>query len=212
MIFIFASLLKKDFRNLKNSFLPALLMGLPLILVLGMSAQNPSTDMIHWRSAFWVVFFVSSTALLYRSFEQENRSKNYSLYFSIRLPRFLIFLSQSLVQWISCIFLSGVILALVAIFWSPNEAVLSSWGWAILLSAGLCPLGCLLSLLLQFERDFLFALFYLPLASPALLAGYHLSIGYQASWLYALLIFCCLSAFLAAFLFEFFFDELIENH
>lgn len=205
------ALLLKDLKNLKNTYVPALLMSLPLILILGMSSNEPSTDLVSWRSAFWLIYFISTSALFYRSFEQENRSRNYSLYFSLRLPRWMIFLSQSFVQFFAASLLALSLFIFIQIFWSPSDFSWQPFGWASLVSLSLAPLGCLLSLLLRLERDFLFALFYVPISSPALLAGYQLSLGYQQAWFYSLLIFCVLSLFLSSLLFEFFFDELAEN-
>ncbi|TVQ77670.1 MAG: hypothetical protein EA369_08785 [Bradymonadales bacterium] len=208
---IFGALFLKDLQNFRHSLIPALLFGLPVFLLLGLSSQSGDSSLLAWQSAYWIVFFLAVTSLFYRSFEQENRSRNFSHYFSLRTPRLLIFLSQALSQWMATALLSVFFLSLVFIFWSPQDFELRSLWVSLLVGLAISPMGCLIGLLLHWERDFLFGLFFIPLMSPAILAGHELSFAPQVSWLYLLLAQAVAGGFLSALVFEFFFDELIES-
>jgi ABC-type transport system involved in cytochrome c biogenesis permease component len=204
-----STLLKKDFRNALLSMGPALLLGVPLLLIMQFTQSSASTEKISWNSAFWITFFFSSTALFFRSFGFENRFKNFHFYTAYKIPHLRIFLSQCAVHIIS-LFVMGVFYLLLSIlFFSPPSADLSLLLKVLALtSLTLAPVGTFLGLILQVEREFLFSIVYLPLATPVILSAYSLSSSFEGSWLYVLLSFLVGGSFLSAFTFEFFFDEL----
>lgn len=205
----FFSLLKKDFENFRFSFLPSILMGLPLFLILGFGNEIEFDQNLSWRSAFWLSFFISVANLFYRSFSQEHQNSNFQVYRMLKIPRIQILLSQSIIQALQSMAL-GLIYCIMAVvfFRAPDFDFAQMLTLIFLASICLALPGSFLGLFLQFEREFLFALFFLPLATPVILACHSLSLQPQASWLYALGIFLLLGGFLSLFLFEFFFDEL----
>lgn len=206
------TLLKKDLKNAYYSFGPALLLGVPLILLIYFA----KSDDLSWISAFWITFFFSTTSLYYRSFGQENQSRNFLLYVTLRVPRLSIYFSQTIIHILSATLLGYLYFGLSLLFFSPPE--FSTYPLCVLIplvAMALSPLGTLLGLSLQLEREFLFALLYLPLATPVFLAGLHLSqnpdFDLFSAWTRVLIAFILLGSFMTAFLFKFFFDELSQT-
>jgi len=204
------ALLQKDLRNARFILWPALWLGIPLLLILQFSNDQQSFDSVSWKTAYWVAYFFSATAIFYRSFAQEHRFQNFGIYLSFSIPRWKILLSQLLVHS-AVLFLLGFIYALlVMIFWSPQN-----FPWSHLLSVSLLvtlalvPVGTLLGLMLQVEREFLFSIFFMPLVTPLVLAASAMSEAWIWSWSSLILAFLIMGSFLSFFLFEFFFDELI---
>lgn len=207
-----SALLKKDFRNACQAFGPALLLGVALLLILQLTQSSDSALRLPWRSAFWLTFFFSSTSLFFRSFGLEHRFKNFHVYTAFQVSRSKIFWSQTLVQMATSTALGAAYLLLVTVFWTPSDLDwLAMIEIILLISAGLSPLGILLGLMLQREREFLFSVLYLPLATPLILGAHETSNEIASSWLYLLVSFTFVSGFLSAFLFEFFFDELSQS-
>jgi hypothetical protein len=103
-------------------------------------------------------------------------------------------------------------LALTVLFFSPIDIDLTALIEVIILTAlALAPIGTVLGLMLQLEREFLFSIIYLPLATPVILAAFSLSGDLSGAWMYVLLSFLVGGSFLSAFTFEFFFDELSQS-
>lgn len=210
---VFISLLKKDIRNAVWAFIPALMLGIPLILILEFTQSSAPQEKISWKAAFWISFFISTTSLYFRSFGLEHRFRTFHLYSAMNISRLSIFVSQSLTHIFSTFFLGLSYLLIVLLFFSPNDLdALAITKLIALCSVALSPLGTLLGLMLQLEREFLFSVIYLPLATPVILVAHHLSANPEAPrWLSLILIFTLLSSFLSALIFEFFFDELSQN-
>ncbi|MDB5037574.1 MAG: hypothetical protein JWQ35_1102 [Bacteriovoracaceae bacterium] len=206
------ALLAKDFRNAHWAFPPALILGIPLLLILNFTQDN-SAEKISWRSALWITFLLSSTSLFFRSFGLENRFNNFQVYTAFRIPKLQIFLSQALIHFVSAFLLGLGYLLFCILFWSPKDLdLLSTMGLLALASACLAPMGTLLGLMLQLEREFLFSVIYLPLATPVVLAAYSLSlVDASTNWLYVLISFLVAGGFISALIFEFFFDELSQS-
>lgn len=208
----FAALVNKDLKHLKISMGPALFLALPLIFLISIANQSEFDQRFSFRGAFWICFFVASVSLFYRSFGFEIRNKNFGIYSCLRVPRLSVFYSQVLVNFLALLLIGIFYLFLSRLFWSPSDALSARWIWILLLSCGgLAPLGSLLSLLLYFEREFLFSIIFLPLSIPVFLAAYSLSLEWEAAWLWVLAIYGVLSHFLCAATFEFFFDELTQT-
>jgi ABC-type transport system involved in cytochrome c biogenesis permease component len=206
-------LLAKDFRNLKSVVLPALFLGIPLILILQFTTESTDQGLIHPLSAYWVVYFFSAVALLYRSFSAEHRYSTFIVYSALGVSRLKIFLSQALFQWIGLVVLGAIYGALIHFFWPSVEL---DWkvGLTVLALVSLClaPLGSLLGLMLQTEREFLFSVFFLPLCTPVLLGAHSLCQEWSQAWFSVLAVFALMGGFVSALLFEFFFDELTQSH
>jgi ABC-type transport system involved in cytochrome c biogenesis permease component len=206
------SLLLKDFRNALASFGPAMMLGIPLLLILQFS-QDANSEKLTWQSAFWVAYFFSTTSLFFRSFGLENRHKNFQFYTAFRVPKLQIFFSQSLIHFLTTCILGLGYLLLVVVFWSPRDLNLT-WFFAIIVltSACLSPIGTVLGLMLQLEREFMFSVIYLPLATPVVLGAHALTTAdFSMNWLFVLLSFLMVGGFVGAFVFEFFFDELSQS-
>jgi hypothetical protein len=205
-------LLWKDLRSLKNAWVPAACLGLPLLLLIQFVGGPQSEKPISWLAAYWFVFFVGAVSLFYRSFSQEFRSRNLGLYTALAVPRWKVFISQSLIHGLSLLGLAGFYGLIVLLFWSAPAAEVFNCGlWIGLTSMSLVPAGTLLGLLLTHEREFLFSLFFLPLSTPAFLAGSALSMEGSQGWLSVLGILFVLGLFLGLLIFEFFFDEASLN-
>ena len=207
------ALLAKDLRNARWAFWPAMILGIPLLLIIQFT-QDSSGEKISWLSAFWITFFLSSTSLFFRSFGLENRFKNFQIYSALKISKLRVFLSQSLMHFLSVFLLGLGYLVITVLFWSPHEI---DWqkilGILALTSACLAPVGSTLGLMLQLEREFLFSVIYLPLATPVVLGAYSLCLPeHSANWLYVLWSFFLCGSFLSAFVFEFFFDELSQSN
>ncbi len=203
------ALLFKDFRNALSSFGPACILGVPLLLILQFTKGDTGID---GGAAFWVTYFFSSTSIFYRSFAQERRFKNFQIYSAFRVPKLQIFFSQSALHFFLSIAVGAVYLALCFLFWSPFDGeVFKMMGVLALVSACLAPLGTLFGLMLQLEREFLFSVIYLPLATPVILGAHSISLDAGGIWFKILLSFGVLAGFLSALLFEFYFDELSQN-
>lgn len=208
---LFLTLLQKDARNAKQSLWPAILLGIPLILLLAISNEVEKDQWMSWRTAFWFSFFFSSTALFYRSFGQETYSRNFGIYTAFRVSAKSILASQTLIQFASLLILGIFLGLLTQIFWSaPDFLFVELVKLIVLSSLTLAPTGSLLGLLLQNEREVLFPLFYLPFASPVIIGTHSLSSQANSSWMYIIGIFCIVGGFLSFLIFEFFFDELTE--
>lgn len=205
------ALLRKDFDNARSSIGPAIMLGVPILLIIQF-AQDADAPKLQWKTAFWLAYFFATTSLFFRSFGLENRSKNFHIYSAFKISRLQIFFSQALVQWASASLLGVIYLGLSFVFWSPEDFNWKILEIVLLASACLAPLGTLLGLILQLEREFLFSVIYLPLSSPVVLGAYSLSAAeFSTTWLYVLLSFCLVSGFLGALIFEFFFDELSQS-
>ena len=208
----FALLLKKDFRNALSAFGPALLLGIPLLLIIQFTQSTEYFEQVSWKSAFWITFFFSSTSLYFRSFGLENRFKNFQLYTGFRISKLSVFLSQTLIHILTATILGVCYLGLTLLFWSPKEVNLLMMIALIALTSGaLSPLGTVLGLMLQLEREFLFSVIYLPLATPVILGTYSLSTDPVSNWLYIVLSFLVGGGFLSAMIFNFFFDDLSQT-
>lgn len=206
------ALLKKDFSALVHALLPALVFCLPLVLLLGFTNEIETGQRMHWRSVLWISFFISSTFLFYRSFYFENRSQNFYIYRALKVPLICVFGSQVLTQSIGCLILGLCAYLLSIVFWSPSDASFgTTFKLLLLCSFSLSPIGSLLGLCMRFEREFLFALFYIPLATPLVLGAHSLHSGSTGAWAPILLIFLIFSLFFSALIFQFFFDELTER-
>lgn len=208
----FLTLLKKDMRNAKQSIGPAIFLGVPLLLILGFGNEIEIDQVLSWRSAFWLSFFISITSLFYRSYGFEHRYKCFHVYKAFRVSKVKIFLSQVLSHLVAVWVLGFAFLFFTNILFSPRDLDLSQMSLLIFaVSLALAPLGSLIGLLLQFEREFLFALFFIPLTAPIILASHHLSLeGSSSSWAWLFGAFILLSGFMSSLLFEFFFDELSQ--
>ncbi|MBN8462823.1 MAG: hypothetical protein J0M01_08405 [Dechloromonas sp.] len=201
------ALLKKDFRNACASIGPAIMLGIPMLLIIEFTQSSTST--VSWRSAFWLTYFFGSTALYFRSFGLENRFKNFHFYTAFKISRLKIFLSQAIIQFLAAFLMGCFYLLMTVFFFSPTDLDARHFVELIALtSLTLAPIGTVLGLMLQLEREFLFSIVYLPLATPVILASFSLSLGLEGSWLYVLLSFLVGGAFLSAAIFEFFFDDL----
>lgn len=205
---IFRALLEKDLKNSARSLGPCIFLGLPLILILSFFRESFKAHDIHWLAAFWLSLYIGLSALFYRSFGFEHAS-SFLLYTSLKIKPRLIFWSQALAHWLVSVAMACSYLFIVFILWSPSDApLLNLILIAALSSLVLCPLGSLLGLMIQAEREFIFSLLFFPLSTPVILASLELSLHWDSAWLYVLGIFAALSCFLCSFIFEFFFDEL----
>ena len=201
-------LLKKDLKNTFGAMGPAALLGVPLLFVLQWQTdQRPS-----WSTGFWTVYFFSLTALFLRSFGAENRYHIFGLYKNLKVSRPMVFWSQVFLNFLASIVLGVLYSLLVILFWSPENFNFGNHLlWITLVGISLSPLSTLLGLMLHHEREFLFSVVYFPLSTPVILAAYALTDAYQASWLYLLLTFSVVSAFVSAAFFELFFDDLTQS-
>lgn len=207
------TLLYKDFLNARSALLPALLLGLPLILILQFTTQETERGPLAWTSAYWIVYFFSAVNLLYRSFSFEHRSQNFILYSAFQIAPIKIFCSQALLHFLSLLFMGLVYLGLIFVFWSFPFHDMERLMTALLLSSlCLAPVGTCLGLMLQTEREFLFSLFFLPLTTPVILGAHALSLEWTTSWGSVLGIFALMGSFVSALIFEFFFDELSQTN
>jgi len=164
--------------------------------------------------SFWVVFFIGQTSLLYRSFALEHRFQTFHNYTAWGVPSSAIFWSQTLCNWLGGILL-GLFYLLLANLFGKSPIALNAEFLLVLVAVNLAmaPLGTLLSLLLQVEREFLFGLFFLPSSVPVFLAALSITEGENpTTWFSVIAIFVLISGGLSAFLFEFFFDELTQSH
>lgn len=203
------ALIQKDFRNAASALPPALLLGIPLLLVIEFT-QNPHlSERISWRSAFWVVYFLSSTSLFYRSFGFENRFKTFHIYRSFCVSPLKVFLSQTLMHFLSASLMGICYLIVTVTLWSPADLNWTFLGFMIVAtSAILAPIGTTLGLMLQVEREFLFSLIFLPLSTPVVLGAYSYELQPDSSWPWVLAIFFVGGSFLSCLFFSFFFDDL----
>jgi ABC-type transport system involved in cytochrome c biogenesis permease component len=72
----------------------------------------------------------------------------------------------------------------------------------------LSPIGTLLGLMFQIEREFLFPLIFLPIATPVVLGAYSFGLQDGQNWLWILATFLVGSIFICSLIFHFFFDDL----
>lgn len=205
------ALLQKDFFNLKDIFPSAVLLGVPLLLILQFTTSGTEQGLIDPLAAYWAIFFFSSVALLYRSFSLEHRHSTFIVYSAFGVSRLKIFASQALIQFLGLLSLGAIYSGLLLIFW-PSLPIDWTNGTAALFLAAAClaPLGTLLGLLLQTEREFLFSIFFLPLCTPVILGAHSLSTEWTQAWAAVLSVFALAGAFVSALIFEFFFDELSQ--
>jgi hypothetical protein len=209
----FLVLVKKDLSQLKNTLGPALLFCFPILLLLSIGSEFHDRPQDFALLSFWISLFLGISSLSYRSFSLEQRYQCFGLYSQLRVPKWMIFCSQSLVNFFSSLLMSAVYLVIMLVFWNlPELSMMSLLPPLVMISISLACLGSFLSLLLQVEREFLFALFFLPLATPLFLAALSLSLKNEQAWIWVMAIFLGLSVFLSALLFEFFFDELTQSH
>ncbi len=209
----FGALLKKDWHNHLQSIGPALLLSGSLLLLIQWTQSPSPANHVAWESAFCLSFFVASMSVFYRSFGQEHASQNFQIYTAFNIARWKILLSQSMLHLWTLILLAGSTFLLTFIFWPPFDYSLSHIALlSLFFPLCLAPLGALLGLMLQREREFLFAITYLPLATPIFL-GLHqlLSQGFAGIWLRVLFSFALVSGFLSFFVFENYFDELTKE-
>jgi ABC-type transport system involved in cytochrome c biogenesis permease component len=207
------ALLQKDLEQLKNTLGPALLFCLPILLLLSMGSEFYDRPQEFALLSFWVSFFLGISSLYYRSFYLEHRFSCFSIYTTLRVPKWMIFCSQSFVNFLGSVLIGFTYSAFVQIFWNiPDFNWAQCLALVAMISLSLACLGTLLSLLLQVEREFLFALFFLPVATPLFLSALSVSLEGQETWIWIMAVFLCLSVFLSAMLFEFFFDELTQSH
>lgn len=204
-----AALILKDLKNSLRALWPSIFLGVPLILLLSFFRESFKDHDIHWLAGFWLSFFVGLNSLFYRSFGFEHRHESFLIYQAFRVPKLRIFWSQAVCHWFVAILMAAAYVLIAFILWSPYDAdPLGIFGLAVLSAAILCPLGSLLGLMLQLEREFLFGLVFFPLSTPVILACFELSLAWSEVWLSVLGIFAVMSAFLSSLFFEFFFDEL----
>jgi len=210
----FYALFCKDFSQLRDSGLSALFFGIPIFFLFSMAADFFDRPMNYESLSFWVVFFIGQTSLLYRSFSLEQRFQCFHVYSAWGVPNSSIFWSQTLCNWLGGILLGLFYLLLANLFGkTPLSFNLDFLICLLAVSLAMAPLGTLLSLLLQVEREFLFGLFFLPASIPVFLAALSITEGQNPStWMYILFIFILISGGLSSFLFEFFFDELTQSH
>ncbi len=213
MLRSFFALVSKDLENAKWAFTPALMLGVPLLLLVEFTQSSSPNERVSWLSAFWISFFIATTSLYFRSFGLEHRFKNFHLYSAIKTSRLQIFMSQTLVHFVSAFLLGLCYLFLCLVFFSPGSIDWMMYLKLIaLVSICLSPLGTLLGLMLQLEREFLFSIIYLPLATPVILAAHNLCMpDASPNWLSVLSIFALAGGFVSAMIFEFFFDELSQS-
>lgn len=208
----FLALLEKDFKNLKFALPPALFLGIPVLLILGIGNEIEWKQNLSWRSVFWITYFISLAALFYRSFYLENSSRSFNLYRMGQVPLLQLLWSQCLVFFIGSTALAAFFIFASVVFISPRDPqVLELLGVASLTAACLSPLGSFLGLFMQFEREYLFSLFFLGGSTPVILAGHQMSESQQWNWIYLDLIFFLFSAFICSLLFQFFFDDLTQS-
>ncbi len=206
-------LLKKDFRNLRLSLGPALFFCLPLLLFLSVGSEFSERPHELANLSFWISYFIALSSLFYRSFSLENRFQSFHIYTALRVPKISIFVSQSLVNFLGAVLIGVCYLSIVQIFWAHSDFdFLNFFPLILVISLALSPLGSLLSLLLQIEREFLFSLFFLPVSTPLFLGALSISHQSEAPWFWVMSIFALISIFLSALLFEFFFDELTQSY
>lgn len=206
-------LIQKDIRHLKAAFPSAVLLGVPLILILQFTTEGTEQGILNPLSAFWIAYFFSSVALLYRSFSLEHRNSSFIVYTAFGIAKWKVFWSHCLAQWMGLVLLGVAYGLLFHLFWPQvTISVTQSLGVLALTSLALAPIGSFLGLLLQTEREFLFSIFFLPLCTPVLLAAHQLTIEWTDAWFSVLSIFCLIGSFLSSLLFEFYFDELSQTH
>jgi len=206
------ALVLKDWSNAKNSFYPSLLLGLPLILLLSFLDNRTNSNLLHQNQFYWLIYFYSSISVFYRSFGFEHRFHNFHIYRSLDIAPWKVFASQCLAHFGICILIGLAYLIFIPIFWpTENWPIFELLALTAAIAACQTPLGCLLGLLLQFEREFLFALFFLPIMTPLLLAASQLSEDFYPSWVYILSAFFLAGSFVSALVFQFFFDELTQS-
>jgi len=189
-----------------------MLLGFSLLLLLAFTRSSDETN-INSLSHFWVAFFVAASSLFYRSFQSENQNKNFILFTQFSVPRIFIFLSQAFVQT-ARLFLIGIFY-LFALYFLFQFEIKDFSKWLLILlevSLVIAPLGTLLGLGLQVEREFLFSLIFLPLITPVVLGAYAQSMGEQPQvWASLIGAFGSISWFVGSLIFEFFFDDLTQN-
>jgi len=210
----FFTLLAKDFSQFRDAGLSALFFGVPIFFLLSMAADFFDRPMNYESLSFWVVFFVGQTSLLYRSFSLEHRYQCFHVYSTWGVPPWSIFWSQTLCNVIGGVVL-GLFYLLIANLFGKSLITLDLelFGTLMAVNLAMAPLGTLLSLLLQVEREFLFGLFFLPASIPVFLAALSITEGENPmTWMSILAIFILVAGGLSAFLFEFFFDELTQSH
>ncbi len=210
----FFTLLAKDFSQLRDAGLSALFFGVPLFFLLSMAADFFDQPMNYESLSFWVVFFIGQTSMLYRSFTLEHRFQSFHVYSAWGVRSSSIFWSQAFCNALGGIIL-GLFYLLLANLFGKSAMSLSSEFFLTLVAVNLAmaPLGTLLSLLLQVEREFLFGLFFLPASIPVFLAALSITEGENpTTWMSLIAIFILIAGGLSAFLFEFFFDELTQSH
>ncbi len=206
-------LLQKDFKALKYSLLPGILLGLPLLLLMQLPRDLGGQPALPWKESFWLSFFLGAVSVFYRSFSQEHRAQNFGVFLALGIGRPKILWSQALVQSFALVILGLAYAFMTFVFWSPQDFDFWPLFWTVLaLSLSLAPLGTALGLFLQLEREFLFSLFFLPLTIPAFLAAQVLQTdGFSWSWSLILISYFCIGGFVVSLLFEFFFDELSQS-
>jgi len=199
----FVLLLKKDLRESLAVVSPAFLMGFSVFILLQLSRDIPHAQ----TSDFWFSFFVSSSALFYRSFSLEHRSQNFAVYRAAGLSLQKLFWSQVIVQMLRLLSIGFLLVIVLAAFGLPAASL-----WPLCLSVGfaMSPFATFLGLSLKAEKEFLFSFVYFPFVTPLVLAGASLSSAdsNQSVWWSILILFGLGASFISAVAFEFFFDDL----
>lgn len=194
------ALLTKDFRNLKWTLIPALSICVPLLILARVFFEHQAGP------SFWITFFMASIFLFFRSFAQENTSKNFHLYALFRTSRALIFLSQWAVQALCLAILGIFIFLLTHLFWAQGASV--QFEMLALATLALSPLGTFLGLILRSQREFLFILTYITLTTPVILAC---SQEQSSAWLSLVLAYALLLGFSSFSLATWLFDDLTQD-
>jgi ABC-type transport system involved in cytochrome c biogenesis permease component len=179
---------------------------------MGFMSEAP-TDQASSIAKLWVSFFIAASSVFYRSFQAENSNRNFILFTQFRVPRIFIFISQSINQALRLFFIGMTYILILHFLFSFQITDWARWVLVFLeVSLCLAPLGTLLGLGLQAEREFLFSLIFIPLIAPIILAAHAMSLGEQISvWSSITGAFGIISWFISSVIFEFFFDDLTQT-
>lgn len=194
-------LLVKDLRESLAAIVPSFLLSFTLFIILQFSRELPKAEL----TDFWFSFFVASSALFYRSFSLEHRSRNFGLYRAAGLKLQLLFWTQVFVQSGRLAVIGFMLYLSLYLFgidaYRPFLLSLAT-------TLAVAPFAVFLGLSLKGEREFLFSFVYFPFVTPLILAGVSLTHHPEANlWWSILISFGLGSAFIAALVFEYFYDD-----